>query len=247
MNLAQKSIRPLALLFLSLFALLLPSQVFAAPATTIPQDNPTPRQFGWDKECDARIAAAQGQPIDLIFVGDSITQNFVEKPTAGWNLVGASVWNSHYANKNALNLGVGSDGTEHILWRLDHSDIKSFNPKVVVLLAGVNDMQYSAEDIAAGVKAVLNKIESLYPNAKIVLMNILPNGRDMAKTNAANQIIDTFVDNKTVFSLDLAPEMTPQGDSWKGIGGDHVHLTEEGYKIWASQLDQLLDKLSEML
>jgi lysophospholipase L1-like esterase len=241
MKLAQKSIRPLALLFLSLLALLLPSQVFAAPATTIPQDNPTPRQFGWDKECDARIAAAQGQTINIIFVGDSITQNFVEKPGAG-----ISVWKSHYAN-NSLNFGVGSDGTEHILWRLEHSDIKSFTPKVVVLLAGVNDMQYSAEDIAAGVKAVINKIESLYPNAKIVVMNIFPNGRDMAKTNAANQIIDTFVDNKTVFSLDLAPEMTPQGDSWKGIGGDHVHLTEEGYKIWASQLDQLLDKLSEML
>jgi lysophospholipase L1-like esterase len=241
MNLAQKSIKPLALLFLSLFALLLPSQVFAAPATTIPQVNPIPPQFGWDKECDARIAAAQGQPIDLIFVGDSITQNFVEKPGAG-----ISVWNSHYANKS-LNLGVGSDGTEHILWRLEHSDIKSFTPKVVVLLAGVNDMQYSAEDIADGVRAVINKIESLYPNAKIVVMNIFPNGRDMVKTNAANQIIDTFVDNKTVFSLDLAPEMTPQGDSWKGIGGDHVHLTEEGYKIWANQLDPLLDKLSQML
>jgi lysophospholipase L1-like esterase len=223
------------------------SPAFADPVTTIPVENPIPPQHGWDKECTDRIAAAQGKPIDIIFIGDSITQNFVEYPKDGWNLVGGTVWNADYAKKNALNLGVGSDGTEHILYRMDHSDIKSFTPKVVVLLCGVNDMQYSADDIAAGVKAVVAKIQVFYPQAKVVVMHILPNGRSMEKTAAANQIIDTFVDNKAVFSLDLTPEMTPEGNGWKGIGGDRVHLTEEGYKIWTSQLDPLLDKLLELL
>jgi lysophospholipase L1-like esterase len=226
---------------------ILAAKASADPVTTIPIENPIPPQHGWDKECNDRIAAAKGKTVDIIFLGDSITQNFVEKPKDGWNLVGGYVWDREYGNRNALNLGVGSDGTEHILFRMDHSDIKGFTPKVVVLLCGVNDMQYSAEDIAAGVKAVLGKIRAFYPQARVVVMHILPNGRSMEKTNAANQIIDTFVDNKIVFPLDLTPEMTPQGDGWTGIGGDHVHLTEEGYKIWAGQLDPLLDKLMMML
>jgi lysophospholipase L1-like esterase len=217
--------------------------VHAAPATTIPADNPIPPQHGWLKECDDRIAAAQGKQIDILFLGDSITQNFVEDPTPGWNLVGGSVWRAHYANRNALNLGVGSDGTEHILWRMDHENIKDFTPKVIVLLAGVNDMQYSPEDIAAGTKAILDKCRTMFPFAKIVLMAILPNKRDPVKTAAVNQITQTFADNQDIFYLDLGPSMSPVGDNYTGVGGDHLHLTVEGYKIWASNLDPLLDKL----
>lgn len=215
----------------------------AAPATTIPADNPIPRQHGWLKECEDRIAAAQGKPVDILFIGDSITQNFVEFPNKGWNLVGGSVWNKHYAQRNALNLGVGSDGTEHILWRLDRENIKDFKPKLIVLLAGVNDMEYSPEDIAAGTKAVLDKCRAMYPAAKIILMAILPNGRNPAKTAAANQITKTYADNENVFYLDLGPSMPVAGTNITGVGRDHVHLTSEGYVIWASNLDPLLDKL----
>jgi lysophospholipase L1-like esterase len=215
----------------------------AAPATTIPVDNPVAKAHGWTKECEDRIAAAQGQQIDIIFIGDSITQNFVEKPSVGWNLVGRTVWDKYYANRNVLNLGVGSDGTEHILWRLEHENILSFKPKVVVLLAGVNDAQYSEEDIAAGVKSVIDKIQSLYPLSRIVVMNILPTGRATEKMKAANQIIQAFANNQTIFSLDLSPEMPPVGDNWFGVGFDRVHLTPKGYEIWAAKLDPLLDKL----
>jgi lysophospholipase L1-like esterase len=218
--------------------------VRADAPTTIPTNNPIPPQHGWLKECDDRIAAAQGKQIDILFIGDSITQNFVEDPMPGWNLVGGSVWRAHYANRNALNLGVGSDGTEHILWRMEHENIKDFNPKVIVLLAGVNDMQYSAEDIADGIKAVIGKCRTYFPSAKIVLMAILPNRRDLAKTIATNQIIQNYADNDTIYFLDLGPSMPPVGDNFKGVGGDHLHLTMDGYRIWASNLDPLLDKLA---
>jgi lysophospholipase L1-like esterase len=213
------------------------------PVTTISADNPIARQYGWLKECEDRVAAAQGKPVDIIFIGDSITQNFVEEPKENWNLVGAAVWKKHYGDKHALNFGVGADGTEHILWRMDHENIRNLAPKVIVLLAGVNDMQYSPEDIAAGTKAVIDKSRAMYPASKIVLLAILPNGRDPAKTAAANQITKTYADNQNVFYLDLGPSMPPEGNGLKGVGQDHIHLTAEGYEIWASNLDPLLDKL----
>ena len=211
--------------------------------TAIPAENPIARQYGWLKECEDRVAAAQGKPVDILFIGDSITQNFVEEPNSHWNLVGAAVWKKHYGDKHALNFGVGADGTEHILWRMDHENIGNLAPKAIVLLAGVNDMQYSPEDIAAGTKAVIDKSRAMYPAAKIVLMAILPNGRDPAKTAAANQITKTYADNQNVFYLDLGPSMPPEGNGLKGVGEDHVHLTPEGYEIWASNLDPLLEKL----
>jgi alpha-L-fucosidase 2 len=211
--------------------------------TTIPAENPIARQYGWLKECEDRVAAAQGKPIEILFIGDSITQNFVEEPKENWKLVGAAVWKKHYGDKHALNLGVGADGTEHILWRMDHENIGNFAPKVIVLLAGVNDMQYSPEDIAAGTRAVIDKIRAMYPASKIVLMAILPNGRDPAKTAAANQMTKAYVDNQNVFYLDLGPSMPPEGNGLKGVGQDNIHLTAEGYEIWASNLDPLLDKL----
>ena len=208
----------------------------AAPKTVIPADNPIPHEKGWLKECDDRIAAVQGKPVDIIFIGDSVTQNFIEFPKDGWNSVGGAVWAKYYANRNVLNLGVGSDGTEHILWRLDHQDVKNFMPKVIVLMAGLNDMQYPAQDIAAGIKAVLDKCIAMYPSARIVLMGITPNGRDVIKTAAVNQTIKSYADDLTTTFLDLSPRMPPQGNGWLGIGGDRTHLTPQGYEIWASAL-----------
>jgi beta-glucosidase len=231
------------ILFYSAFVF---SKLSADPATTVPADNPIPPQHGWLKECEDRVAAAQGKPIDILFIGDSITQNFIEPPKGGWNSVGLSVWEKHYANKNALNFGVGSDGTEHILWRMDHENIKDFTPKVIVLLAGVNDMQYSPADIAAGTKAIVVKCHAMFPASKIVLMAILPNARNPVKTEAVNEITKTFADERTIFYLDLTPFMPPVGNSWKGLGGDRLHLLPEGYEIWASHLDPILDKISSL-
>ena len=214
-----------------------------AAKTTIPADNPIPHGSGWLKECEERVAAAQGKPIDVLFIGDSITQNFLEEPTEKWKLVGSEVWKKHYAGKRVLNFGVGSDGTEHILWRMDHMAISGFQPKAIVLLAGVNDIKYPAEDIVAGTRAVLDKCRAMFPNAKIVLMAILPNGRNWSRTKEVNAITRTFADDNTIFYLDLTPFMPLDHGHFTGVGNDAVHLTPEGYEIWASHLDPLLDKL----
>jgi sialate O-acetylesterase len=213
------------------------------PPTTRSDDSHSQQFTQWYAECAERVAAAKGKPMDIIFIGDSITQNFIEVPKNGWNLVGKAVWDRYYANRNALDFGVGADGTEHMLWRLENMDVKAFRPKVAVILAGINDAQYSPEDIAAGVKAVITETQSLFPGVKIISIAILPNGRAPEKTARANEIIRTFADNRTVFSLDLSSRMPPAGDGWKGIGGDKVHVTPEGYQIWASAMEPLLTPL----
>jgi lysophospholipase L1-like esterase len=213
-----------------------------APTTTIASDDNAKRFPAWNQECLDRVAAFKGKRCDIIFIGDSITRNFVIDP-AGWPLVGGPVWAKHYANRYALDFGVGADRTENVLWRLDHMDIKNLRPKVAVVLIGTNNYQNSPPDIAAGVAAVLARTKQIFPGVKIILISILPNARATQTMADANKLIQTFGDNQSVFYFDLAAKMTPVGDNWKGVGFDHLHLTPEGYELWAESMEPLLTKL----
>jgi len=242
----RQFIRESALLALAAISLPLLSARAAetnAPLTTVPSDSNYKSHYAFNKSCEDLVAAMKGKPCDIIFIGDSITQNFTGRPTPGWGSVGGAVWDKYYANRNALNFGVGADATQNVLWRLDHMDIKEFKPKVAVVLIGTNNTRNSPEDIAAGVKAVVGKTRQTFAGVKIILISILPNARATETMAAANRLIQPLGDNQTIFYFDLASKMTPVGDSWKGLGPDRLHLTPEGYELWASEMEPLLTKL----
>src|ERR1700712_213904 len=75
-----------------------------------------------------RVAAGN---VDLIFVGDSIT--------ARWAGEGKDVWEKYYAKRNAANLGIGGDKTQHVLWRLEHGNVDGIHPKLAVVMIGTNN------------------------------------------------------------------------------------------------------------
>jgi lysophospholipase L1-like esterase len=220
----------------------------APPRTTIPSDSnerARPKNY---QDCRDRVAAANAanaeprKHIDLMFVGDSITEAW-SGPAWGGYVHGAPVWEKVYAPRNALNFGVGADRTQHLLYRLNTMDVKALTPKVIVLMIGTNNNIDTAPDIAAGVHAVLTKLEGMYPAAKIILVSILPNARATQLMADANALIKPFADEKTVFYFDLAALMPPVGDSWLGLSPDKLHPTEVGYQIWADGMEPLLSKL----
>ena len=235
-KIAMNSRLRLPLLLAAAMLLGAPGLRAAPPATAIPSDsNYTGRHAADNKACEAEVAAMKGRRCDLIFIGDSITQ--------GWLQRGRAVWDAHYAGRHALDFGVGADATQHTLWRLGTMDIGSFRPKVAVLMIGTNNTRDTPEDIAAGVKAVLDKTQQVFPGVKVILMSILPNARADEKMQAVNAITRHFADGRTVIYLDLASKMTREGDSWTGLGPDRLHLTAAGYEMWAAALDPLLATL----
>jgi lysophospholipase L1-like esterase len=241
----QRSRVLLLLLALPAFSAFCQSQQTAPaiPRSCIPSAQNFYAHAAWNKECEDRVAAIKGKPCDIIFIGDSITQNFVETPKNGWNLVGREVWDRHYGNRNALDFGVGADRTENVLWRLDHMEVKELRPKVAVVLIGTNNTDDTPMNIAAGVHAVIDKTQQIFPGVKVIVISILPNRRATQKMADANTIISTFGDNRSLFYFDLASKMTPVGDNWKGVGFDHLHLTQQGYETWASEMEPLLSSL----
>ena len=82
--------------------------------------------------------------VDLVFIGDSITQ--------GWERRGKDVWTKFYGQRNAANLGIGGDRTQHVIWRLNNGNLAGIAPKVAVIMIGTNNSgSNTPAEIADGV------------------------------------------------------------------------------------------------
>ena len=194
--------------------------------------------------CEAQLASFSDKPCDIIFIGDSLT--------ADWLTAGSAIWEKDYAPRHALDFGIGGDKTQNVLWRLNNMDIQNLKPKVAVVMIGANNIGNSSHEIADGVKAVLANTQAAFPGVKIILVSLMPNERADATMMQANSIIKNSADDSTIYYLDLIPFMppvttlTPDGKTetnWKGLSADRLHANAEGYQIWATAMEPLLTKL----
>lgn len=221
-------------IFLATLLAVVMSAAAAGPSTVADDANYRPR-LNYQAYFGDYLALKQGRPVDLIFIGDSITEQW------RWG-AGSPVWKQHFEQR-AFDFGLGADKTQHALWRLENIELPGVAPKVAVIMIGTNNVDDSPEDIAAGVKAVIAATKKKFPGVKLVLMSILPNARAGAKMAATNVLLATLADQKTAYYLDLASSFTVDGDSWKGLSRDKLHLSAEGYEMWAGKLEAMLPSL----
>ena len=180
---------------------------------------------------------------DVIFLGDSITQ--------GWEGAGKKVWADTFAPMKAVNLGIGGEQTGHVLWRItEGKELEPINPKVAVIMIGTNNMgAHSAEQIAGGVKAIVQELRKQKPDMKILVLGIFPRSAKASdkirdKIKATNAIIAKLDDGKTVFYKDIGTKfLEPDGTLEKKIMPDLLHLSPEGYQIWADAIKDDVKKL----
>lgn len=204
----------------------------AAHSTTVASDQNYRPRLNYQTYFGDYLALKRGHPADLIFIGDSITEQW------RWG-AGRPVWDKHFEAR-AFDFGLGADKTEHTLWRLENIDLPGLAPKAAVIMIGTNNVNDTPEDIAAGVKAVIAATQKKFPGIKVVLVSILPNARAGEKMAQVNTLLAPLADRHSVYYLDLASKFVPVGDNWKGLGRDKLHLTAEGYEAWADALDALL-------
>jgi lysophospholipase L1-like esterase len=120
-----------------------------------------------------------GEPVDLVWLGDSITQNWEKRGPPDWKDY-APVWAHFYGDRHAINLGFVGDTTASVLWRLDNGEVAGIAPKAVILLIGANNLgrvHWGAEDTMAGIDAIVANLRHRLPNTKILLLGILPSDR----------------------------------------------------------------------
>ena len=203
---------------------------------------PVPRSGGWMTRHESfNKRVAQGK-VDLVFIGDSITQ--------AWEGNGKDVWAKYYGKRNAVNLGIGGDRTQHVIWRLDNGNLKDIAPKAAVIMIGTNNSgSNSPAEIADGVKVIVEQIRKKSPNTKILLLAVFPRGTNNDDTRrkvnqGANAIFEKLADSKHVHYLDIGEHfLTDNGTLEREIMPDLLHLSPQGYTIWAESIEKSLAKL----
>ncbi|TWU60042.1 Arylsulfatase [Rubripirellula tenax] len=198
----------------------------------------------WAKRDREMTQKAKQGNVDLAFIGDSITQ--------GWEGAGKDVWEKYYGKRKTINLGIGGDRTEHIIWRLTHGNLGKIQPKVAVLMIGTNNTGHFDQDpaqVAAGVQEILNILADKLPDTKVVLQGIFPRGDgplDAKRLNniAINQMIRRMADGSRVHFLEIGDQfLEADGTISKKIMPDKLHLSPEGYERWAKALEPSLVEL----
>jgi beta-glucosidase len=148
-------------------------------------------------------------------------------------------------------LGIGGDQTQHVLWRLDHGNLDGLHPKLAVVMIGTNNAGSgnTSKQIVDGVKAVVDKLQEIVPDSKVLILAIFPrdakpDGKLRKINEAANEQIAKLADDKKIFYLDIGPKfLTADGELTKEIMPDALHPNAKGYEIWATAIEPTIVKL----
>jgi lysophospholipase L1-like esterase len=220
-----------------------------------PAAKPTARdrvKFWMDRH-EKFVARAKKGPVDVAFLGDSITQ--------GWEGSGKKVWADTFEPLRAANFGIGGDQTGHVLWRITiGKELEPINPKLAVVMIGTNNVPagHSPEQIAGGIKAIVEELRKQKPHMKVLLLGVFPRAGKRIEKEAPraaadqlqpkikqiNDIIAKLDDGKMVFYKDIGKKfLDEEGGLPREIMPDYLHLSPRGYQIWADAIKNDVEKL----
>lgn len=224
-------------------------------AQIVPADQGAPRT---DKNSqlahEQLLAKAKQGRIDVYFEGDSIARRWGATDYADF----LENWKKNFFGWNAADFGWGADRVENILWRLENGELDGVNPKVIVLLAGTNNVgnrlppagiEAAAANVTKGLAAVIRLMQAKAPNATIILTAIFPRNDNMdvmPEIDSINAGLAKIADGRKIRYLNINNKLAaPDGKLFDGVLNerDKLHPTLRGYQLWADALKPLLTEL----
>ncbi|MGH7119354.1 MAG: GDSL-type esterase/lipase family protein [Acetobacteraceae bacterium] len=163
----------------------------------------------WRTRFEQKAALLHSQKIDLVWYGDSITENFEHHGPPAWQNF-APIWQRFYGGRHAINLGFVGDSTANLIWRIDHGEASGISPKVAVVLIGANNFglpHWPARETVPGIEEVVRLLRAHLPHTAIVLLSVLPSRRsawvseNTRLTNAA--LAGRYANSRAVHYIDL--------------------------------------------
>jgi lysophospholipase L1-like esterase len=197
------------------------------------------------------IDKARRGGIDIYFTGDSIVRRWgaTDYPDLLAN------WTQNFFGWNAANFGWGADQTQNVLWRIENGELDGVNPRIVVVLAGTNNLGATShspsrvDDVTRGLKAIVDACRRKAPAATIVLTAIFPRNDDVALLSEIDRInanIARLADGVTVRYLNVNDKLADKdGRLFDGMmnARDQLHLSVKGYQVWADALKPIFREL----
>lgn len=195
----------------------------------------------WLKRSLAQIRLTRDPSAETVFIGDSMTQYFVE--------TGKTFWDAAFGRFKPLNIGLVGDSTSQLLYRIRNQGLfDGLAPKTVVLNIGTNNVALTddSEAVAAGVKAVLDEIRRRLPESKVLLTSILPR-----RTNAENRVVNKvndrlsfFADGDEIRFLNTTANFSGPRAVARYYRSGSLHLSAAGYREWARLIEPALAEIS---
>ena len=144
----------------------------------------------WRARHEQKLQEIRSRPVDLVWLGDSITQDWEMAGPPEWRDF-VPVWQRFYGDRNAVNLGFKGDNTAHLLWRMQNGELDGIQPRAAVVLIGANNMgrvHWTAPQTVAGITAVIEELRRRLPNTRVLLLSVLPSIRSKYVTRTTEQV-----------------------------------------------------------
>ncbi|XP_015264888.1 PREDICTED: platelet-activating factor acetylhydrolase IB subunit gamma isoform X2 [Gekko japonicus] len=182
------------------------------------------------------IADSKDKEPEVVFIGDSLLQLLHQ----------FEIWRELFSPLHALNFSMAGDATQHVLWRLQDGELQHIRPKIVVVWVGTNNHGHTAEQVAAGVEAIVHLINQQQPQARVVVLGLLPRGKNPNPLRERNQRVNELLGAKVPLLpnatfLDADPGFVhSDGTISHHDMYDYLHLSRHGYARFCPALHRLL-------
>jgi len=188
--------------------------------------------------------AMTGRPT-AVFMGNSITELWVRTHS------------EFFTENNYLGRGISGQVTAQMLARFQ-ADVVDLKPKVIVILAGTNDialnMQYiELENIAQNIFSMCEVAKA--HKIKVILCSVLPCaqygwrkeiGDPSGKIMALNDMIKAYAAKNKITYVDFHSAMKDEHNGLpKNLSGDGCHPTLEGYAIMEPMIKAAIKKVAK--
>jgi lysophospholipase L1-like esterase len=189
------------------------------------------------RDANRELAPPAGSSARIVFMGDSITDAW-QQPRYG----------DFFANKAYVDRGISGQTTPQMLVRFK-PDVIDVKPKVVVILAGTNDIAGNTgpmtnEEIQGNLASMSDLAKA--HDIRVVLASVTPvsnyhvgptgipqtTSRPMTRIRALNDWLKSYASEHNYVYLDYFSAMTdPSGLLREDLSADDLHPNAKGYAI----------------
>ncbi|MEG1685423.1 MAG: GDSL-type esterase/lipase family protein [Bacteroides sp.] len=203
----------------------------------------------WNSVAEDITATLEGKQLQLLLLGNSITQGWGGNRKAVSYKPGKQVMDKALGENKWESAAISGDRTYNLLWRIRMGNYNSCHPKNAVIAIGINDLigeNETSEHVAQGLIAVAMEARKQLPDTRIILMGLLPSGKngDSDIRLKCDKIHQILVKTKLKGIEYVNPTkwfVEADGTMKDGLyGGDYIHLTSAGYKVWADGIVKLI-------
>lgn len=211
-------------------------EILHEPVGTLSTEKPVtqrrePANYEWRERHEALLKQVQQNPPSLVLLGNSIT-HFWGGTGDFKDQRGKDSWNEKIAPLNPINMGMGYDKIENVLWRVYHGALDGYQAKKIIVTIGINNINAgTGNEVAPAMAMLIDAIKVRQPQAELVINGIYPSRSKEAEVAAVNKQIKEVAKSKNVRFNNFGHLMlNKNGKINDELFSDGLHLNEKGYR-----------------